>query len=251
MMLNIVDQKQKKKKKKSKKKSKLQNEAAAPKAADGATEEHRAQKRHRDGSAQQQASKAVRREGGGSAGKKRDEDDQHGKKAETTSSKSDSGDGGDDAEPLTFKSLGLVDVLCKACESVKWPAPTPIQAEAIPPGLEGRDIIGVAETGSGKTGAFVLPVLNALLQTPTRLFCLVLAPTRELAFQIAETFEALGSIIDLKCATVVGGVDNMAQAIALAKKPHVVVATPGKFSAGVIFLCGWWCVISLLMAHLV
>lgn len=227
MMLNIVDRKQKKKKKKSKKKSKLQQEVAAPEAAIVTTEENRKQKRQRDGSAQQ-ASKAARREGGGSAGRNRDEDDQSGKKAEAALSKSNGG-GDDDAEPVTFKSLGLVDVLCKACESVKWPAPTPIQAEAIPPGLEGRDIIGVAETGSGKTGAFVLPVLNALLQTPTRLFCLVLAPTRELAFQIAETFEALGSIIDLKCATVVGGVDNMAQAIALAKKPHVVVATPGKF----------------------
>jgi ATP-dependent RNA helicase DDX47/RRP3 len=100
--------------------------------------------------------------------------------------------------------------------------------QCIPTALLPRDIIGVAETGSGKTGAFALPVLHHLLQTPTRLFCLVLAPTRELAFQIAETFEALGAAIDLKCATVVGGVDSMAQSIALAKKPHVVVATPGE-----------------------
>lgn len=136
------------------------------------------------------------------------------------------------AKPIvTFASLGLKEILCRACDSIKWSAPTPIQCESIPSALDGRDIIGVAETGSGKTGAFVLPVLDALLDTPTRLFCLVLAPTRELAFQIAETFEALGSIIDLKCATVVGGVDSMAQSIALAKKPHVVVATPGNFNA--------------------
>lgn len=63
----------------------------------------------------------------------------------------------------------------------------------------GRDIIGLAETGSGKTGAFALPILNALLETPQRLFALVLTPTRELAFQISEQFEALGSSIGVQC----------------------------------------------------
>ena len=65
--------------------------------------------------------------------------------------------------------------------------------------LLGRDIIGLAETGSGKTGAFALPILNALLETPQRLFALVLTPTRELAFQISEQFEALGSSIGVQC----------------------------------------------------
>lgn len=65
--------------------------------------------------------------------------------------------------------------------------------------LAGRDIIGLAETGSGKTGAFALPILNALLETPQRLFALVLTPTRELAFQISEQFEALGSSIGVQC----------------------------------------------------
>jgi ATP-dependent RNA helicase DDX47/RRP3 len=71
-------------------------------------------------------------------------------------------------------------------------------------------------------------VLQALLAAPARLFCLALAPTRELAFQIAEQFEALGASIGLKTAVVVGGVDMMAQAIALARKPHIIVGTPGR-----------------------
>uniref|UniRef100_A0A8C5YFC9 Helicase ATP-binding domain-containing protein n=1 Tax=Microcebus murinus TaxID=30608 RepID=A0A8C5YFC9_MICMU len=89
--------------------------------------------------------------------------------------------------------------------------------------LVGRDIIGLAETGSGKTGAFALPILNALLETPQRLFALVLTPTRELAFQISEQFEALGSSIGVQSAVIVGGIDSMSQSLALAKKPHIVI----------------------------
>lgn len=92
----------------------------------------------------------------------------------------------------TFKDLGVIDVLCEACEQIKWYTPTKIQQEAIPLAIEGRDIIGLAETGSGKTGAFALPILQALLANPGRLFALILAPTRELAFQISEHFNALG-----------------------------------------------------------
>jgi len=77
---------------------------------------------------------------------------------------------------------------------LKWTAPTPIQKEAIPVCLQGRDVIGLAETGSGKTGAFTLPMLHALLSNPQRLFGLILTPTRELAFQISEQVEALGMI---------------------------------------------------------
>ncbi|XP_035226507.1 probable ATP-dependent RNA helicase DDX47 [Stegodyphus dumicola] len=92
----------------------------------------------------------------------------------------------------------------------------------------GRDIIGLAETGSGKTGAFAIPVLQALLKTPQRFFALVLTPTRELAFQIAEQFEALGSSIGVKTAVIVGGMDMMTQSLALSKKPHIIIATPGR-----------------------
>ncbi|XP_067120914.1 probable ATP-dependent RNA helicase DDX47 [Centruroides vittatus] len=134
----------------------------------------------------------------------------------------------EDNESITFKSLGVVDVLCEACESLKWKKPTKIQQEAIPVALKGRDIIGLAETGSGKTGAFALPILQALLEKPQRLFALVLTPTRELAFQISEQFEALGSFIGVKCTVIVGGIDMVTQALSLAKKPHIVIATPGR-----------------------
>ena len=128
----------------------------------------------------------------------------------------------------TFAELGLVDVLCEACEKVGWKKPSRIQEEAIPVALSGKDVIGLAETGSGKTGSFALPILNALLETPQRLFALILTPTRELAFQISEQFEALGATIGVKCAVIVGGMDMVSQAIILAKKPHVIVATPGR-----------------------
>ncbi|XP_055927153.1 probable ATP-dependent RNA helicase DDX47 [Argiope bruennichi] len=129
---------------------------------------------------------------------------------------------------VTFKSLGVVDVLCEACEQLKWKTPTAIQKEAIPVALQGRDIIGLAETGSGKTGAFAIPVLQALLKTPQRLFALVLTPTRELAFQIAEQFEALGAVMGVKTAVIVGGIDMVTQSLALSKKPHIIIATPGR-----------------------
>ncbi|XP_023376665.1 probable ATP-dependent RNA helicase DDX47 [Pteropus vampyrus] len=111
-------------------------------------------------------------------------------------------------ETKTFKDLGVTDVLCEACDQLGWTKPTKIQIEAIPLALQGRDIIGLAETGSGKTGAFALPILNALLETPQRLFALVLTPTRELAFQISEQFEALGSSIGVQSAVIVGGIDS-------------------------------------------
>lgn len=104
----------------------------------------------------------------------------------------------------TFESLGLHPDLCEAAKKLGWRAPTKIQKEAIPPALEGHDIIGLAETGSGKTGAFALPILHALLESPSRLFALVLTPTRELAYQIAEQFDKLGRDIKLKTACLVG-----------------------------------------------
>ncbi|KAH3884342.1 probable ATP-dependent RNA helicase DDX47 [Dreissena polymorpha] len=134
----------------------------------------------------------------------------------------------DTGENVTFKSLGVVDVLCEACEGLKWKSPSKIQRESIPVALTGKDVIGLAETGSGKTGAFALPILQKLLETPQRLFALVLTPTRELAFQISEQFEALGAKIGVKCCVIVGGIDMMNQALMLAKKPHVIVATPGR-----------------------
>ncbi|OPB42639.1 ATP-dependent rRNA helicase RRP3 [Trichoderma guizhouense] len=140
-----------------------------------------------------------------------------------------SGDAADaPEEPKTFKELGIVDSLCEACESLNYKHPTAIQAKSIPVALQGRDVIGLAETGSGKTAAFALPILQALLEKPQPLFGLVLAPTRELAAQIGQSFEALGALISLRCAVIVGGLDMVPQAIALGKKPHIIVATPGR-----------------------
>ncbi|VVT55313.1 uncharacterized protein SAPINGB_P004534 [Magnusiomyces paraingens] len=131
-------------------------------------------------------------------------------------------------EPQTFAELGVIPPLCEACEALKFSKPTPIQAQAIPWALQGRDIIGLAQTGSGKTAAFALPILQALWHAPAPLFCCVLAPTRELAVQIAEQFEALGAGIGLRCAVIVGGMDMLQQSMMLARKPHVIVATPGR-----------------------
>ncbi|MCO5549080.1 hypothetical protein L7F22_002546 [Adiantum nelumboides] len=128
-----------------------------------------------------------------------------------------------------FKDLGVCDQLVEACLALGWKHPTPIQTEAIPLALDGKDIIGLAQTGSGKTAAFVIPILQVLLKK-SHPFATVLSPTRELAIQIGQHFEALGSGIGLKCAVVVGGVDVMSEMIALGKGPHVVVGTPGRFA---------------------
>lgn len=128
----------------------------------------------------------------------------------------------------SFADLGIIESLCEACANLGYKHPTPVQAESIPLALEGRDLIGLAETGSGKTAAFALPILQALMDKPQPLFGLVLAPTRELAYQISQQFEALGSLINVKSAVLVGGMDMVPQAIQLGKKPHIVVATPGR-----------------------
>ena len=138
------------------------------------------------------------------------------------------GDEDGEERPVSFGELGLCDALVSACEAVGWKTATPIQQETIPVALEGRDMIGLAQTGSGKTGAFGLPILEALLKSPQRLFAVVLVPTRELAVQIVEHFEALGAGIGLHTACIFGGVDEMSQMRLLAKRPHIVVATPGR-----------------------
>ncbi|KPJ07031.1 putative ATP-dependent RNA helicase DDX47 [Papilio machaon] len=129
-------------------------------------------------------------------------------------------------ETVTFKDLGVVDVLCEACQELKWKNPSKIQKEAIPVALQGKDIIGLAETGSGKTGAFALPILQALLENPQRYFALILTPTRELA--LVYRLVKLRASIGVKCAVIVGGMDMVAQALMLSKKPHIIIATPGR-----------------------
>ncbi|KAI6109596.1 DEAD-domain-containing protein [Pisolithus sp. B1] len=125
------------------------------------------------------------------------------------------------APEKSFRELGLIDPLLEALEKVQFKSPTEIQSQVLPHALQGRDIIGVAETGSGKTAAFALPILQKLWEEPKGLFAVVLAPTRELAYQISQQFE---------CLVLIGGVDKMPQAVALAKRPHIIVATPGRLN---------------------
>ena len=130
----------------------------------------------------------------------------------------------------SFKSLGVCEVLCEACEKLEWKVATRIQEKVLPDALQGRDIIGLAETGSGKTGAFVLPILQRLLENPIRgaVYAVILAPTRELAFQIHQVVEGLGHSMGATSVCIVGGVPMTQQSIALGRNPHVVVATPGR-----------------------
>lgn len=133
-----------------------------------------------------------------------------------------------DTDTPSFSSFGLVPELLEACERLGYKNPTPIQAEAVPWGLKGKDIIGLAQTGSGKTAAFAIPILQSLWEIQTPYFACVLSPTRELAYQIKDTFDALGAGMGCKTVCIVGGVGMMDQARDLMKKPHIVVATPGR-----------------------
>ena len=130
----------------------------------------------------------------------------------------------------TFESLGVCEALCEACDKLGWKFATRIQEKVLPDALQGRDIIGLAETGSGKTGAFCLPVLQSLLENPIRgaTFAVMLAPTRELAFQIHQVVEGLGHIMGATSCCIVGGVPMTQQSIALGRNPHIIVATPGR-----------------------
>lgn len=128
----------------------------------------------------------------------------------------------------SFSELKLIPELLEAIQGMKFTKPTPIQSECIPHALEGKDIIGLAQTGSGKTAAFAIPILQALWHAQTPYFGLVLSPTRELAYQIKETFDALGASMGLRLVCIVGGMDMMDQARELMRKPHILVATPGR-----------------------
>jgi len=136
----------------------------------------------------------------------------------------------DDKPPAdeTFESIGVCAELAEACAKLGWKRPSAIQTASIPEALKQRDVIGLAQTGSGKTGAFALPILQSLLDSPQAFHSLILSPTRELAIQIAEQIEALGQGIGVRTATLVGGVDMTLQAIKLGKRPHVIVGTPGR-----------------------
>ncbi|XP_059435730.1 DEAD-box ATP-dependent RNA helicase 36 [Corylus avellana] len=128
----------------------------------------------------------------------------------------------------TFADLGLAEWAVRTCKELAMRKPTPVQSHCIPKILAGRNVLGVAQTGSGKTAAFALPMLHRLAEYPFGIFALVVTPTRELAYQLAEQFRALGSCLNLRCAVVVGGMDMLTQKQSLTRRPHVVIATPGR-----------------------
>jgi ATP-dependent RNA helicase RhlE len=133
----------------------------------------------------------------------------------------------------TFADFGLVKPLLKAVAAEQYFTPTPIQEAAIPKIMMGRDILGVAQTGTGKTAAFALPILHRISKEKRSLMArtprvLVLSPTRELATQISERFMAYGRKMNLQLITVFGGVGQNPQVRALRKGVHILVATPGR-----------------------
>ena len=131
-----------------------------------------------------------------------------------------------------FEDMGLIEVLTRAIAQEGYTAPTPIQAQAIPFVLEGRDVLGVAQTGTGKTAAFSLPMLQRLSTSkragPGQVRALVLTPTRELAHQVSESFATYGRHLQLSHAVIHGGVGANPQITALRRGVDILVATPGR-----------------------
>ncbi|MBX6332337.1 MAG: DEAD/DEAH box helicase [Gemmatimonadaceae bacterium] len=130
--------------------------------------------------------------------------------------------------PTTFEALGLAPALLEAVRDAGYAHPTPIQAQAIPLVLKGRDVIGLAQTGTGKTAAFTLPIIHRLLGGPRRLRALVLTPTRELTAQVKESFAGYARHTELRVVDVFGGVALGPQEQALRRGVDVVIATPGR-----------------------
>jgi len=128
-----------------------------------------------------------------------------------------------------FGDIGVSEALVKDLAMAGLSSPTPIQAQAIPPALAGRDVIGCAQTGTGKTAAFVIPIIERLARWPKgEPQALILAPTRELALQILATIETLGRRLGIFATVIVGGADMQAQVRGLRQRPDILVATPGR-----------------------
>ena len=128
-----------------------------------------------------------------------------------------------------FHALGLSEAILQDLASAGFSLPTPIQVQAIPPALAGRDVIGCAQTGTGKTAAFVIPMVERLAALPKgQPLALILAPTRELALQTLTTIEKLGRSQRVSATVIVGGADMQAQLRGLRQRPEILVATPGR-----------------------
>ena len=132
---------------------------------------------------------------------------------------------------MSFENLGLSAALLRAVQETGYTTPTPIQAQAIPAVLEGKDVMAAAQTGTGKTAGFVLPLLQRLTQSPPKnrgTRALVLVPTRELAAQVRESINTYGRHVPVKSAVIFGGVGFQPQISALRRGVEIVVATPGR-----------------------
>ena len=132
---------------------------------------------------------------------------------------------------MNFRDLGLIDPILKALELQGYTEPTPIQQGAIPPALTGRDVLGCAQTGTGKTCAFATPILqrlNGRIPQPRVIRALILTPTRELAIQIQDSFEAYGKYLPLRHAVIFGGVGQQPQVDQINRGLDILVATPGR-----------------------
>ena len=132
---------------------------------------------------------------------------------------------------MTFQDLGLIEPILRAVADLGYERPSPIQEKAIPPALAGRDVLGCAQTGTGKTCAFATPILQRLQGARVKgrpIRALILTPTRELALQIQESFEAYGKNLKLRSAVIFGGVGQAPQVERLKKGVDILVATPGR-----------------------
>ena len=151
----------------------------------------------------------------------------------------------DDPVDVTFADLGLHPKILRALDEIGYETPTPVQAQAIPSALQQRDVLGIAQTGTGKTGAFTLPTMHKLATGRARARmprCLIVCPTRELAAQVAEDVKAYGKYLKLEMALLIGGVSFAEQDRKLMRGVDILIATPGRlldqFDRGKILMTG-------------
>src|SRR3989344_1480101 len=130
-------------------------------------------------------------------------------------------------QPITtFHGLGIAPGILVILERLQFAKPTPIQSQTIPVAIEGKDVVGVAQTGTGKTLAFAIPMVQRLANS--RLQGLVLLPTRELALQVDEEFNKVGRSLGLRTSVLIGGLPMYTQVRAIRQNPHIIIATPGR-----------------------
>lgn len=142
----------------------------------------------------------------------------------------ESGEAGSQFDDVkSFQELGCCEWICNVTRAIGYREPTAIQKRCIPNLLARNDVLAGAETGSGKTASYILPLLQILSEDPYGIFAVILAPTRELAIQISDQISILGSAANVTVSLVVGGLNFVEQSQRLAQRPHFIVATPGRF----------------------